>query len=58
MKRDGKYKDLGEKILSTLVELYADQMGVEVDYTIVDGKDRKPTPVSGGLMEQEVKRCG
>ena len=27
-------KDLGERILSTLIELYADQMGVKVEYVI------------------------
>ena len=31
----------GEKILQTLIELYADQMGVKVKYSIVD-KDTAP----------------
>lgn len=29
-------KDLGERILSTLIELYADQMGVKVEYVITN----------------------
>lgn len=29
----------GEKLLATLIELYADQMGVKVEYVITDKKE-------------------
>lgn len=52
-----EYRDLGEKILSTLIELYADQMGVKIEYTITDKRaEIKPLPDSPD--EQEVLRCG
>ena len=48
---------LGEKILSTLIELYADQMGVKIEYTIID-KPECLTLISKGPALQEVSRCG
>lgn len=42
---DGNGKEqLAVKILTVLANLYADQMGVKVDFTIktVDAKERKP----------------
>jgi hypothetical protein len=41
---------LAEKIMSTLIELYADQMGVKIEYTI---SDSTPAP-----DVQEVALCG
>lgn len=40
----------GEKILATLIELYADQMGVKVDYEITD--------TGSAPAVQEVALCG
>lgn len=31
----------GEKLLATLIELYADQMGVKVEYTITTSKEHE-----------------
>jgi len=49
---------LANKILSTLIELYADQMGVKIEYTISD----KPKPgeliTPSAPIMQEVARCG
>lgn len=52
------YRDLGEKILSTLIDLYADQMGVKIDYTIIDVSDKEEAPKSDSTDMQEVRRCG
>ena len=41
---------LAVKIMSTLIELYADQMGVKIEYTI---SDSAPAP-----DVQEVALCG
>ena len=35
----------GEKLLATLIELYADQMGVKIDYRIT-GEDEKEWELS------------
>ena len=54
----GKTVPLGEKILSTLIELYADQMGVKVEYTIGNKPEAGLTLISRGPAVQEVARCG
>ena len=54
----GKNVPLGEKILSTLIELYADQMGVKVEYTIENKVEAGLTLISRGPVMQEVARCG
>lgn len=46
-------KPLAEKILSTLIELYADQMGVKIEYTIGDKPNAEASP-----EVQEVALCG
>lgn len=44
---------LADKILSTLIELYADQMGVKIEYTIGDKPNAEARPEM-----QEVALCG
>ncbi len=38
-----------ESLLSTLIELYADQMGVAVDYEIIGEGGARDVPCSGQL---------
>lgn len=47
-----------ERILSTLIELYADQMGVKIEYTISDKPDARLTLENDSPISLEVSRCG
>lgn len=47
-----------EKILSTLIELYADQMGVKIEYTISDKPEAGSALGCDNHISLEVARCG
>jgi len=49
---------LGEKILSTLIELYADQMGVKIEYTISDKENARAAIAPSAPIVREVALCG
>lgn len=53
-----KNAPLGEKILSTLIELYADQMGVKIEYTISDKENALEAIAPSAAIVQEVALCG
>ena len=42
----------GEKILSTLIELYAKQMGVKIEYTIETDKNGTKTFTTGNMIRK------